>query len=276
VADVSIASILKSAATVDEDARRDAEVILCHVLGKSRSYLYAYSEVELNAEQHDVFDALWQRRCDGEPVAYLTGIKEFWSLEFEVNDQTLVPRPDTEILIEMALERVEAKPKRVLDLGTGSGAVALALARDRLNWNLIGVDIDEASVQLAKRNADRNGIVNAEFRCGSWYEPVANEKFDLIVSNPPYIADDDPWLQSHGVKHEPLRALVSADSGLADIKLIIAGAQSHLKAYGWLMLEHGHEQGAEVRELLLNAGFDVVETVQDLAGLDRVTIGFYN
>ena len=219
------------------------------------------------------FAALLERRRAGEPVAYILGHQGFWSLDLEVAPHTLIPRPDTELLVETALQLAPATPQRVLDLGSGSGAIALALASERGGWQVIGVDRIAEAVALAERNRQRLKLGNAEFRQSSWFDGLAGERFDLILSNPPYIAADDRHLGEGDVRFEPLSALVAGVDGLDDIRQIIAQAPRHLQAGGWLLLEHGYDQAEAVRELLAAAGFTAVDSRRDLGGHQRISLG---
>lgn len=254
-------------------ARLDAELLLAFCLGKSRGYLRTWPEKKLSDEQQAQFAQLMARRKQGEPVAYLLGQQGFWSLDLEVAPHTLIPRPDTELLVETALALLPATPLKALDLGTGTGAIALALACERPGWHLTGVDRIEEAVALAARNAQRLGMVNARFLRSSWFTALAGERYQLIVSNPPYIASDDQHLAQGDVRFEPLSALVAGADGLDDIRLIIAQAPDYLEAQGWLMLEHGFDQAAAVRDLLRQGGFTAVESRRDLAGHERISLG---
>ncbi len=270
----TIQSLLDSAELpASPTARLDAELLLAAVLGKPRSYLRTWPEHEPSAEQLAAFAALLERRRMGEPVAYILGHQGFWSLDLEVAPHTLIPRPDTELLVETALQLVPATPQRVLDLGTGSGAIALALASERGGWQVIGVDRIAEAVALAERNRQRLKLGNAEFRQSSWFDGLAGERFGLILSNPPYIAADDRHLGEGDVRFEPLSALVAGVDGLDDIRQIIAQAPRHLQAGGWLLLEHGYDQAEAVRELLAAAGFTAVDSRRDLGGHQRISLG---
>ena len=270
----TIQSLLDSAELpASPTARLDAELLLAAVLGKPRSYLRTWPEHEPGAEQLAAFAALLERRRMGEPVAYLLGHQGFWSLDLEVAPHTLIPRPDTELLVETALQLAPATPQRVLDLGTGSGAIALALASERGGWQVIGVDRIAEAVALAERNRQRLKLGNAEFRQSSWFDGLAGERFGLILSNPPYIAADDRHLGEGDVRFEPLSALVAGVDGLDDIRQIIAQAPRHLQAGGWLLLEHGYDQAEAVRELLAAAGFTAVDSRRDLGGHQRISLG---
>lgn len=270
----TIQSLLDSAELpASPTARLDAELLLAAVLGKPRSYLRTWPEHEPGAEQLAAFAALLERRRAGEPVAYILGHQGFWSLDLEVAPHTLIPRPDTELLVETALQLAPATPQRVLDLGTGSGAIALALASERGGWQVTGVDRIAEAVALAERNRQRLKLNNAEFRQSSWFDGLAGERFDLILSNPPYIAADDRHLGEGDVRFEPLSALVAGVDGLDDIRQIIAQAPRHLQAGGWLLLEHGYDQAEAVRELLDAAGFTAVDSRRDLGGHQRISLG---
>lgn len=264
-------------ALTDADPELDAQVLLAHLLGRDRSWLYAWPDATLDATQQAIFERLIARRAAGEPVAHLTGQREFWGLPLAVSADTLIPRPDTELLVEMALDLGDAgQPLKVLDLGTGSGAIALALARERPTWHITASDTSGAALTIAQRNAATLGLSRVHFRQGDWFAAIEpDQRFDLILSNPPYIAAQDPHLQQGDVRHEPRSALVAGAEGLDDIRILTAQAPHHLEPGGWLLLEHGYDQGPETRELLRQAGFDCVETREDLAGRPRVSIGQY-
>ncbi len=277
---MNITGALKQAevvlAPVSDSARRDAEVLLCHVLNQSLTYLRTWPERELDSDQQKSFDALIHKRQQGEPVAYLTGEREFWSMPFLVTSDTLIPRPETELLVEQALRLLPAnEPQQVLDLGTGSGVIALALAKERPSWQLTATDASFAALRIAEKNARRLKIDNVQFEYGSWYAPLGERRYNAIISNPPYVADRDPHLAQGDVRFEPSSALASGDDGLDDIRQIVAGAAAHLVADGWLLLEHGYDQGDAVAALLRQHGFSAVETLKDLAGQPRVTLGQY-
>ncbi len=251
----------------------DAAVLLCHVLQKPRSYLLTWPEKVLTAEQQTEFDALLTRRLSGEPVAYIIGEREFWSLPLKVSPSTLIPRPDTERLVELALEKAEQIPGDILDLGTGTGAIALALASELPARHVFGVDLRHEAQQLAIENSQRLQITNVTFLQGSWFTPlVEGIKFALIVSNPPYIEESDPHLEQGDVRFEPKSALVAEDNGLADIKYIAQTAREYLLAEGWLLFEHGYEQATAVQTILKELGYQAITTEQDYAGNDRVTL----
>ncbi|MDI3323821.1 peptide chain release factor N(5)-glutamine methyltransferase [Pontibacterium granulatum] len=257
---------------VSDSSRLDAELLLCHVIEQPRSYLFTWSDRELSAEQVDAYKVLLQRRLLGEPVAHLIGSQAFWTLDLEVTPDTLIPRPETETLVEVALDKLAEGPYRVADLGTGTGAIALSLASERRRWHVVGCDRVDAAVQLAERNRQRLEISNAEFVQGSWFEPLQGT-FDMIVSNPPYIDPEDPHLQQGDVRFEPLSALIADNQGMADIEQIADTARTFLNTGGWLLFEHGYDQGPVSRELLQRLGYTNVETIQDLGARDRVTLG---
>jgi release factor glutamine methyltransferase len=253
-------------------AELDAGLLLAHVLGCSRAALAAAPERELNDAQLRALADLAARRCNGEPVAYLTGRRAFWTLDLKVTPDVLVPRPETELLVEIALEELRGVSKPdVLDLGTGSGAIALAIASERPDALVTAVDDSEAALTVAARNAERHQIGNVRFLHGSWYEPVSAHRFHAIVANPPYVADDDPLLAA--LAHEPRPALVAGPQGLDALAEICAGALPRLAAGGVLIVEHGAGQGADVRAMMTSTGLRRVATRSDLAGLPRATRG---
>ena len=259
--------------TDSDSPKRDAEILLSLVTGKSRSWLIAFDDKSLSVEQLAQLDVLLARRVAGEPVAYLTGEREFWSLPLTVSPHTLIPRPDSEVLVEQALARLPSRACSVLDLGTGTGAIALAIASERPDCQITGVDRIPDAVELAQHNADKLVLKNTRFFVSNWFSAFEAESFTLIVSNPPYIDATDQHLSQGDVRFEPLSALVADDHGLADIKMIVAQAGKHLDAGGWLLLEHGWQQAAEVRQILQQHNFVAIETCQDYGGNDRVTLG---
>src|SRR5690606_7070456 len=255
----------------------DAALLLAHAAGRSRTWLYAHGDDEADGTVTACFQTLVARRVAGEPVAYLTGRRGFRHLELQVTPATLVPRPETELLVEVALERLQPdRDLRIADLGTGSGAIALALASERPRASVVATDASAAALAVARANADALGIGNVGFREGNWFAAVPGERFDLVASNAPYSAEGDPDRQAGDLRFEPAMALASGSDGLDAIRRIVADAPAHLQPGGWLLLEHGWEQGAAVRALLSAAGFDPVATARDLEQRDRITYGRYN
>ncbi|MFJ3456095.1 peptide chain release factor N(5)-glutamine methyltransferase [Scandinavium goeteborgense] len=259
-----------------ESPRRDAEILLGHVTGKSRTYILAFDETTLTTQEGAQLETLLSRRVNGEPVAHLVGMREFWSLPLEVTPATLIPRPDTECLVEQALDRLPESPRDILDLGTGTGAIALALASERPDCRVTAVDFVTDAVALATRNACSLGINNVMIAQSNWFSALEGKTFDMIVSNPPYIDEQDPHLAEGDVRFEPLSALVAADEGLADLAHIIQEGRRFLLPGGWMLLEHGWKQGPAVRELYIQAGYDEVETCRDYGGNERLTVGRRN
>ncbi|EKO3588131.1 peptide chain release factor N(5)-glutamine methyltransferase [Vibrio metschnikovii] len=252
----------------------DATLLLCHVLQKPRSYLLTWPDKVLSPNLVSAFEALLARRIVGEPIAYIIGEREFWSLPLKVAPSTLIPRPDTERLVELALDKAVLIDGDILDLGTGTGAIALALASELPQRHVLGIDLRSEAVELAEDNRKRLQLSNVTFLQGSWFTPLANGiKFALIASNPPYIEEHDPHLQQGDVRFEPRSALVAGDNGLADIKHIATSAREYLLDQGWLLFEHGYQQGKAVRTILSELGYQQVVTEQDYAGNDRVTLG---
>ncbi|NOR19632.1 MAG: peptide chain release factor N(5)-glutamine methyltransferase [Xanthomonadales bacterium] len=254
-------------------ARFDVEILMAHVLDSTRSFLYANPEFELPSRRRDHFVKLIKQRAQGEPIAYLTGNSEFWSLPLKVSPAVLIPRPETERLVEAALQKVPLKANwRIADLGTGSGAIALALASERKKCEILATDISNAAIKIARQNARELNITQVRFYQGSWTEPLKGQ-FHLIVSNPPYIDANDSHLGSGDLRYEPRQALTPGMDGLSAIREISQLVQPLLLDGGWLMFEHGWEQGSATRAILKDAGFSNIETLQDLAGHDRVTLG---
>ncbi|MFZ4791134.1 MAG: peptide chain release factor N(5)-glutamine methyltransferase [Candidatus Competibacteraceae bacterium] len=261
---------------VSTTPRLDAEILLATALNRPRSHLYTWPESIPEPELTDRFAAWLERRQQGEPVAYLLGWREFWSLKLEVTPDTLIPRPETELLVELALEPLPMNQAvAVADLGTGSGAIALALAAERPQARIVATDQSPAALAVARRNAVRLGIAHVEFRQGDWCAPLAGESFDLIVANPPYVAATDPHWRQGELRFEPPAALISGPDGLDALRIIIAQAREVLKSGGWLLLEHGYDQGVAVPALLRERGFSEVTDFQDTAGLSRVSRGRY-
>ncbi|BBI98584.1 release factor glutamine methyltransferase [Ferrigenium kumadai] len=264
---------LESALSLDPGtARIEVQMLLQHVLGVSRAYLLAHPEQVLDEAQASAYRALLNRRMAGEPLAYILGEREFFGLDFRVTPATLIPRPDTELLVELALQRMP-QGGRVLDLGTGSGAIALSIAHSRPDAEVTAADFSNDALEVARDNALRLNIGNTHFAQSDWFSALAGECFDLIVSNPPYIADADAHLEQGDLRFEPHTALASGADGLDDIRRIIADAKEHLTAGGWLMFEHGYDQAERVRGLLIEAGFAEVFSARDLAGIERVSGG---
>lgn len=252
--------------------RVDAELLLLHVLQQPRSWLYTHADDELAMDIQTAFSSLLERRAAGEPVAYITGRRGFWTLDLEVTPATLIPRPETELLVELALQRVPLDAAcDVADLGTGSGAIALAIASERPRARVVATDASAAALVVAQRNAQRHHLGHVSFAHGDWLAPLAGRQFELIVSNPPYIEAADAHLSRGDLRYEPASALASGADGLDDIRRIINASRDHLHPGGWLLLEHGRDQGAAVRSLLQVAGYAQVFTAQDLELRDRVS-----
>ncbi|MCR4301509.1 MAG: peptide chain release factor N(5)-glutamine methyltransferase [Sulfuricaulis sp.] len=252
--------------------RLDAEVLVMHACKFDRSDLITHNEMALNGEQQQQLDKLLNRRKHGEPVAYLTGAREFWSMELNVTPATLIPRTETELLVEKALEPIQRDATwTIADLGTGSGAIALALAKERPRCRVIATDISTAALDIAKTNAKILGLTHVEFRTGDWFAAVAGETLDIIVSNPPYVRADDVHLQQVDVRFEPAIALVSGNDGLDAIRHLAENAQKFLRPNGWLMFEHGWDQAGVIDELLQRLGYRDIVSHRDLAGHIRVT-----
>lgn len=261
-----------SALASSESPKRDAEILLQHVTGKARTYILAFDETPLSVSQLDTLAGLLARRANGEPVAHLVGTREFWSLPLFVSPVTLIPRPDTECLVEQALTRLPSTPCQILDLGTGTGAVALALASERPDCQLTAVDFIADAVVLAKRNAANLGIANITIVQSDWFSALSGQRFAMIVSNPPYIDEQDEHLALGDVRFEPKTALVAAEQGLADLAHIITFGRQYLETGGFMLLEHGWKQGAAVRELFHAAGYQYAETCRDYGNNDRLTL----
>ena len=256
-------------------SRLDAEILLAHTLSKPRSYLFAWPEALLDKARGQHFDELVAQRRRGRPIAYLIGYREFWSLRLQISEDVLIPRPETELLVDCALMRLRANPNgRVLDLGTGSGAVALAIASEHPLADICACDVSPQALMLARHNAASLGIGNINFVISDWFGRLPVSRFDVIVGNPPYIAIDDPHLCTGDVAHEPRSALVSGADGLDAIRHITATAPRFLNTGGTLALEHGSGQGHAVSALFQQHGLVEVQTRQDLQGLDRVSLGY--
>ena len=281
---LTIADCLKKSAQlidISDSPRLDIEILLTHILQKDRTYLFTWPEKELSAEQKNQFDQFFSRRLAGEPVAHIIGQREFWSLPIMVNSSTLIPRPDTELLVEAVLglfaEDDENQSRRLLDLGTGTGAIVLALANEKKSWHCTGVDKEIAAVELAEKNRAHLKLDNVKILHSDWFSTLASGMaFDVIVSNPPYIDPADEHLTQGDVRFEPLSALTADKKGLADLEYIIAHAPKYLMANGWLLVEHGHDQGEAVRHLFTENYFDDINTFRDFGRNERVTIGKLN
>jgi release factor glutamine methyltransferase len=256
-----------------DSAALDAQILLAHVLEKNRSWLVAWPDHELTREQQRRFNELCARRAQGEPVAYLTGRREFWDFELEVCSAVLIPRPETELLVELALKLGAQLTGKVVDLGTGSGAIALALARERPDWQVYATELSIEAQSVAAANFRNANLPNLHLLAGSWCEPLPDRDYVVIASNPPYIDKADPHLQQGDVRFEPRSALIANDLGMADLRQIALQARHYLAAGGWLVLEHGWKQGNAVRRLLVGLGYTEVNTHRDLANNERVTVG---
>lgn len=282
----------KQFSILSKTPRLDAELLLCHVLKKERLYLFSYPEKIVSDAEYQQWQMLVEKRLLQIPVAYLIGQKSFWNLELRVNEHTLIPRPETELLVEIVLEKfsvlkLDAAGRRdkwsaagrrgnevvtILDLGAGSGAIALALGKENPHWQITAVDFSYEALKIAKLNAEQNNINNVEFIQSDWFSALSsNQCWDLIVSNPPYLDENDPHLLNEEIRHEPRSALVAKKNGLSDIEKIMIEARSYLKPEGALLFEHGCAQGGAVRELFSLYGYQSVVTLTDLAGLERVT-----
>ncbi|HXH54599.1 MAG TPA: peptide chain release factor N(5)-glutamine methyltransferase [Gammaproteobacteria bacterium] len=272
----SIQSILSLALKSGNLTSLEAEVLLAHVLIVARSYLRAWHEKTMTEQQKQAFESLVSRRCVGEPLAYLIGRKEFWSLPLVVSNSVLIPRPETECLVELVLNKFNnaSGSLSVLDLGTGSGAIALALGVERPRWKIIGIDRSIAALEIAELNAKNNGISNVEFMQSDWFMCFESGKtrFDIIVGNPPYIHPTDSHLEGE-IRYEPKEALISLPDGLQDLKKIIRETSDYLAPQGWLFVEHGFDQDVFVRKTMELADFSDVQTYKDLADINRVTVG---
>ncbi|UJP07407.1 MAG: peptide chain release factor N(5)-glutamine methyltransferase [Nitrosomonas sp.] len=271
-------TISKALATACRDIDRiDARLLLQHVLDADHAFLLTHSDRILTAQQWDEFSHLIQRRMEGVPVAYLTGERDFYDLTLKVNAAVLIPRPETELLVELALQLIPpGQPWRILDLGTGSGAIALTIAKHRPRAQVTAVDLSPAAIAVCQSNAQNLHIQNLQFVIGSWFDELSGERFDLIVSNPPYVADNDPHLQQGDLRFEPAMALSAGDHGLSCISHIIDKAPDHLVNSGWLLLEHGYDQVSACRQLLQEKDFSNICSHPDLAGIMRVSGGQLN
>ena len=273
---MKIKTILTHAATRlnSDEATLEAKLLLQQALNVNRAWLIAHENDTLEANIHEAFEALLNRRLAGEPIAYILGSREFYGLDLLVTPDTLIPRPDTETLVEAALGKIQNNTSQtILDLGTGTGAIALAIAKNCPQTIVVAVDASKAALEIAKKNAENLSIHNVQFTLSNWFENIANQRFDMIVSNPPYIEEHDAHLTQGDLRFEPLSALVSGIDGLNDIRQIIDGSLIHLNPQGWLMLEHGYNQADQVSDLMAQAGLTNIETIKDLGNNNRVTLG---
>jgi release factor glutamine methyltransferase len=276
----SIAEALKQYILLDfvsDSARLDLEVLLAAVLQKDRSYLYTWPEKCLSTAQNQQFVDYLQRRINGEPIAYIIGEKEFWSLSLSVNSSTLIPRPETELLVETALSLFGQDPesfcRSVIDLGTGTGAIALALASEKPQWNILAVDSNAQACELAEKNRQKHQCDNITVQCSDWFSAIDERSVDIIVSNPPYIDETDPHLTEGDVRFEPRSALTAGNNGLADIDIIAAQSRPYLLPNGWLLIEHGYQQAPAVLAILQQYHYQQCRTMHDMAGHPRITLG---
>ncbi len=267
IAGVSIGALLKQSPLDALETR----ILICHALGLTRVQLITRSERTLTAPEAERLAALFGRRLRGEPIAYITGEREFYGIAFEVTPAVLIPRPETELLVELSLERLPPNG-RLLDLGTGSGAIAIAVAHARPDANVVALDASDAALEVARRNATRHGT-QVQFVKSDWYAALEDTRFDLIAANPPYIEKDDPHLSQGDLRFEPRTALTDHGDGLSALRSIVIGATARLTSGGWLLMEHGYDQAAAVRALLTDQGFDQVQSWRDLAGIERVSGG---
>jgi len=264
-------------ATRHEAAMLEGEILLAHALAKSRTYLHTWPERTLNETELATFNQLVERRCDGEPSAYITGEQEFWSLSLEVTPDTLIPRPETELLVELALEKIPTDEHyNIADLGTGSGAIALAIASERPRSQMYAVDFSAEALAVAERNRDKHSLNNITLLHGDWLTPLSELTFDLIISNPPYIRENDSHLEQGDLPFEPRSALVATNNGLDDIQRIVSDSKARLTNGGWLLIEHGYDQATDVSEIFKQHGYHNITTHRDLGGQPRVVAAQYN
>ncbi|QTH71111.1 peptide chain release factor N(5)-glutamine methyltransferase [Pseudoalteromonas xiamenensis] len=257
---------------ISDSPKLDAQVLLLHVIEKPKSYLYGWSDAQLLEAQQSHLERLVARRKQGEPIAHITGTREFWSLPFYVNASTLIPRPDTETLVETVLAQALPEDTKLLDLGTGTGAIALSLANEHPSWRVTAIDYSSDAVELAKRNRQALALEHVNILQGSWYEPLKGEQFNVIVSNPPYIDPEDPHLEQGDVRFEPRSALVAEDEGYADLFHIISEGRKHLLPGGFMALEHGYNQAAVIHNFFAQLAYINILTIKDMAGCDRITV----
>lgn len=250
----------------------DAELLLAHTIKRDREFLITWPEYDLSDSETAAFSALLEKRKAGHPIAYLLGKQAFWNFDLTVNPDVLIPRPETELLVELTLEQLDDTKHLLADLGTGSGAIATALASERPNCQIVATDLSEAALSVARLNADKLKLNNIDFRQGSWTEALGDLQYDAILANPPYIDPADSHLSQGDVRFEPQQALVADENGLADLQQIIKHARAYLKADGFILLEHGYQQGSSVRQMLEQSGYNAIETHKDLAGHDRASM----
>lgn len=277
---ISLSEALKSGAQLlhglpDSNNRLEAQLLLAHALERDRSWLYAWPEYELNKDQEQSYFELLDRRAKGIPIAYITGEREFWSLPLKVTEDTLIPRPETELIVSTALQLADHdQPISLLDLGTGSGAIAIALATECTRWSVTATDASRKALSIAKTNAGRLGTPQVDFIHGDWFNPLGKDsRFHMIISNPPYVAENDAHLQRGDLRYEPPGALSSGADGLRDLRRIISQAPAWLHINGWLLVEHGMDQGSSVRKLFQDAGFCEISSKTDLEHRERMTMG---
>ncbi len=273
---MTIRALLQSAReklAPDPLARLEAEILLCHALEVGRSFLFANPELEVPLKRRSDFMALLRRRSQGEPMAYVVGKRSFWTFDLTVTPDVLIPRPETELLVERALEKIPLNANwRIADIGTGSGAIALAIASERPGCEIHATDLSDEALRVARENSARLNLGRVQFHQGSWLQPLPGH-FQVLVSNPPYVAQNDPHMQRGDCRYEPVLALSPGTDGLAAIREISLQSPGKLEAGGWLLIEHGHDQGADVRKLFNQSGLKSVSTYTDLAGLERVCVG---
>ncbi len=274
----TVKSLLADAAAMfdSDSALLDAQLLLGKIIGKDRSWMYAHDDADVTETQAAAFRLLAERRSAGEPVAYLLGSRGFWRQHLDVSPSVLIPRPETELLVELVLQLELGLGVQVADLGTGSGAIALALASEKPDWQIFATDISKAALEVAQGNARKLGLDNVCFCEGDWFAALPSLKFNLIVSNPPYIAAGDPHLARGDVRFEPAGALIAGDEGMADLVHIAEQARLFLKSRGWLVMEHGFDQGREVRNLLETMGYSKISTHFDHNAKERVTMGAWH
>lgn len=272
----ALASAIDTLKDESESPKVDAEVLLCEVLQCNRTRLITEPSLELSDTQQQCFADFIAHRASGRPVSYIIGHQDFWTLSLDVNESTLIPRPETELLVELALSVAGAKKGHCLDLGTGTGAIALAIASEKPGWQILGTDRVSEAIALASRNQKKNNITNASFLQSHWFDEIPQQQFDLIVSNPPYVESESAYLQQGDLRFEPVSALVSGEDGLDDIRHIIQRASHFLNPQGWLLLEHGFPQAQAIRSMMHQVGMKSIVTRQDYAGHDRVTMAQIN